>query len=52
MTEPLAFEKSRDSLPGPRLPAAGVPEVDPAAVLPAAALRPAPPALPGSASRS
>jgi len=46
MTEPLAFEKSRASLPGPRLPAAGVPEVDPAAVLPAGSLRARPPALP------
>ncbi|HCO04238.1 MAG TPA: aminomethyl-transferring glycine dehydrogenase subunit GcvPB, partial [Actinobacteria bacterium] len=46
MTEPLAFEKSRDSLPGPRLPAAGVPELAPAQVLPKGALRKTPPGLP------
>src|SRR5438477_7202466 len=46
MTEPLAFEKSRASLPGPRLPAAGVPEVVPADILPAGALRSTPPRLP------
>jgi len=46
MTEPLAFEKSRSSLPGPRLPAPGVPEVQPGEVLPAGALRSTPPALP------
>ena len=46
MTEQLAFEKSRDSLPGPRLPAAGVPEVEPAAVLPASTVRRAAPPLP------
>ncbi len=46
MTESLAFEKSRDSLPGPRLPAAGVPAVDPAAVLPRGVLRKDPPGLP------
>jgi glycine dehydrogenase subunit 2 len=39
VTELLAFEKSRDSLPGPRLPGAGVAEVDPAQVLPAGSLR-------------
>ena len=46
MTEPLAFEKSRASLPGPRLPAPGVPEVEPSRVLPRGAVRVAPPALP------
>ena len=46
MTEPLAFEKSRDSLPGPRLPAAGVPDLDPAEVLPKAAVRRTPAQLP------
>ncbi|HVD01076.1 MAG TPA: aminomethyl-transferring glycine dehydrogenase subunit GcvPB [Candidatus Dormibacteraeota bacterium] len=46
MTESLAFEKSRDSLPGPRLPAAGVPELDPASVLPTGSLRSAAPPLP------
>ena len=46
MTESLAFEKSRASFPGPRLPAAGVPVVDPAAVLPRGALRKHPPTLP------
>ena len=46
MTEPLAFEKSRDSLPGPRLPKAGVPDVDPKSVLPKNVLRSGPPPLP------
>jgi glycine dehydrogenase subunit 2 len=46
VTEPLAFEKSRASLPGPRLPAAGVREVDPREVLAAGSLRSTPPALP------
>ena len=46
MTEQLAFEKSRESLPGPRLPAAGVPELAPAQVLPKGALRKTPPGLP------
>jgi glycine cleavage system P protein (glycine dehydrogenase) subunit 2 len=46
VTEPLAFEKSRDSLPGPRLPAAGVPELAPGKVLPKGALRKSPPGLP------
>jgi len=46
VTEPLAFEKSRDSLPGPRLPAAGVPELAPSQVLPRGALRKTAPGLP------
>ena len=46
MTESLAFEKSRDAFPGPRLPAVGVPAVDPAAVLPRGSLRKHPPGLP------
>jgi glycine dehydrogenase subunit 2 len=46
VTEQLLFEKTRDSLPGPRLPAAGVPEVDPADVLPASSVRAAAPPLP------
>jgi glycine dehydrogenase subunit 2 len=46
VTEPLAFEKSRDSLPGPRLPAAGVPELALSEVLPKSALRKHPTALP------
>jgi glycine cleavage system P protein (glycine dehydrogenase) subunit 2 len=43
MTEPLSFEKSRSSLPGPRLPAAGVPT---SASLPVEHRRRRPPALP------
>jgi glycine cleavage system P protein (glycine dehydrogenase) subunit 2 len=43
MTEPLSFEKSRASLPGPRLPAAGV---ETTAALPEAHRRRRPPALP------
>ncbi|TME17194.1 MAG: glycine dehydrogenase subunit 2 [Chloroflexi bacterium] len=46
MTEPLAFEKSRESLPGPRLPAAGLPGVEPAQVIPRARLRRSRPHLP------
>jgi glycine dehydrogenase subunit 2 len=46
VTERLAFEKSRESLPGPRLPAVGVPELAPAQVLPKGALRKSPPGLP------
>ena len=46
MTEPLLFEKSRPGLPGPRLPAAGVPPTKPAEALPAAALRREPVQLP------
>jgi glycine dehydrogenase subunit 2 len=46
MTEPLLFEKSRADLPGPRLPAVGVPAVDAADVLPAHARRQQPLALP------
>ena len=39
MTEPLLFEKSRSGLPGPRLPRAGVPDVEPSSVISAANLR-------------
>jgi len=43
MTEPLSFEKSRASLPGPRLPTAGV---ETSAALPEEHRRRRPPALP------
>jgi glycine dehydrogenase subunit 2 len=43
MTEPLSFEKSRPSLPGPRLPSAGV---ETCAELPESHRRRRPPALP------
>jgi glycine dehydrogenase subunit 2 len=43
VTEPLSFEKSRPSLPGPRLPASGV---ETSAHLPEAHRRRRPPALP------